>query len=582
MAARGAITVEYDVPVPLRDGTVLLADVYRPASGEPAPVVLTRTPYDKSATGGVASSLDMFRAAKSGYAVVVQDTRGRWASAGDFRAFVHEADDGYDTVEWCASQPWSTGKVGMFGGSYVGLTQWQAALTRPPHLTAIAPRITAADYHDGWTYQGGAFELGFCLSWTLGLAQNTLWRRKEAIPEFDQLWEQMVAALDAMRCRLEDLPLADFAPLKLENAAPYYFEWLAHPTYDEYWQRLDVAARHDQLTTPALNIGGWYDIFLGGTIANYVGMRAKAATDEARRGQKLVIGPWAHAPFVNPVGEVDFGARSSAVAVDLDGMHLRFYDRYLKGIQNGVDDEPPVKIFVMGENAWRNENEWPLARAQATPYYLHSGGKANSRRGDGMLSPEKPGSESRDHYFYNPNDPVPTRGGGLCCYGAVLPVGPYDQRSIEDRSDVLVYSTPPLARDVEVTGPILVTLYAASSAVDTDFTAKLVDVNPDGYARNLTDGIIRASFRAGTQQPPSPIEPDRVYEYTIDLSATSNLFKAGHQIRLEISSSNFPRFDRNPNTGRPFGKDAELRPALQTVLHDNERPSRVVLPIVPR
>ncbi len=585
MAGKGAITIEYDVPVAMRDGTILNADVYRSASGEPAPTVLMRTPYDKSATGGVAGSLDSLRAVRSGYSVVIQDTRGRWSSGGKFLAFVDEAADGYDTVEWCAQQPWSTGKIGMFGGSYVGLTQWQAALSRPPHLVALSPRVTASNYHDGWTYQGGAFELGFSLSWTLGLATNTLWRKRSEIPDFDRVWEQYIRAIDSMKCRLEDLPLAEFAPLLLENIAPYYFEWLAHPSYDDYWRKLDVSTRYDQLATPALNVGGWHDIFLGGTIANYVGMRAKAATEEARQGQRLIIGPWAHGPFSTPVGEIDFGWHSTAGSIDLDGIQLRFFDRYLKDASaDRVDQEapdPPVRIFVMGEDVWRSEAEWPLARAQYVPYYLHSGGRANSLCGDGTLSPEPPSTEPTDHYIYNPHDPVPTRGGGLCCYNAVLPIGPYDQRRVEDRSDVLVYTTPVLERDVEVTGPILVTLYAASTAVDTDFTAKLVDVEPDGFARNLTDGIIRARYRESQEQP-TLIEPERVYEYTIDLWATSNLFVAGHRIRLEISSSNFPRFDRNPNTGLPFGRSTELKPALQSIFHDAQHPSRVVLPIIPR
>jgi putative CocE/NonD family hydrolase len=563
----------------MRDGTVLYADVYRPASAEPAPVLLTRTPYDKSQ---VVAGNDVLRAARQGYAVVAQDARGRWASEGDFYAFVNEAVDGYDTVEWCAAQPWSTGKIGTFGGSYVGLTQWQAALTRPPHLAAIVPVITASNYHEGWVYQGGAFELGFNLSWTLNtLATNTLKRRRETNPKFAEVWDANTAAADAMACRFRDLPLKDFAPLKLDDAAQYYFDWLDHPDYDEYWRRLDVSARHDQIVVPAMNVGGWYDIFLGGTIANYVGMRAKGATDEARNGQRLLIGPWAHAPFANPVGEADFGRNSTRVEIDLDGIYLRYYDRWLKGIRNGVDDDPPVRIFVMGENVWRSENEWPLARARRVAYFLHSEGKANSLAGDGALSTEAPSVEEPDHYLYDPRDPVPTRGGPLCCHIAVLPVGAYDQREVEERPDVLVYTTPPLDRDIEVTGPVMVTLFAASSATDTDFTGKLVDVSPDGYARNLCEGIIRARYRESREKP-TLVEPGRAYEYTIDLIATSNLFKAGHRIRVEISSSNFPRFDRNPNTGAPLGVDGELRPALQTIFHDVERPSRVVLPVVGR
>jgi putative CocE/NonD family hydrolase len=266
--------------------------------------------------------------------------------------------------------------------------------------------------------------------------------------------------------------------------------------------------------------------------------------------------------------------------MDFDGICLRFFDRWLKGMANGVDEEAPVRIFVMGRNVWRDEMAWPLARARAVPYYLHGGGHANSLRGDGTLSPEPPGDEPPDSYLYNPRDPVPTRGGGLCCYPAALAPGAFDQRPVEERSDVLVYSTPPLDQPVEVTGPISATLYAATSAPDTDFTAKLVDVAPDGFARNLTDSIIRARYRESRERA-SLVEPGRVYAYTIDLWATSNVFLAGHRIRLEISSSNFPRFDRNLNTGRPIASETEMRPALQTIFHDGARPSRVTLPVVP-
>jgi putative CocE/NonD family hydrolase len=297
---------------------------------------------------------------------------------------------------------------------------------------------------------------------------------------------------------------------------------------------------------------------------------------------RLIIGPWFHSiMWPSIAGEVDYGVRAQGLAIDLEGIILRWFDHWLKGIDTGMLQEPPVKLFVMGENVWRDEQEWPLARARYTTYYFHSGGRANTRHGDGVLSVESPGHEPADYYLYDPRHPVPTRGGALCCWEAAVPGGAFDQRAVEERPDVLVYSTPPLPQAVEVTGPIVVTLWASSSAIDTDFTAKLVDVEPSGYARNLTDGIIRARYRQTTARP-TLIEPEKVYEYTIDLWATSNLFKAGHRIRVEVSSSNFPRFDRNPNTGRPFGQDAELRPAAQTIWHDADHPSHIVLPIVPR
>ena len=321
---------------------------------------------------------------------------------------------------------------------------------------------------------------------------------------------------------------------------------------------------------------------MGGTIRNYQRMRELGASDLARSGQRLTIGPWIHGgspPSVS--GEYNFGTRAAGAAIDLMGDMLRFYDHVLLGEDNGFADDRPVRLFVMGENAWRREDEWPLSRAVETAYYLHSDGRANSLNGDGALSVETPGDQPSDSYVYNPVNPVPTVGGGLCCDPAFMANGAYDQRWVEGREDVLVYSTPPLSEDVEVTGPVSVTLFASSSAVDTDFTAKLVDVEPSGYARNLTDGIIRARYR-NPRQPAELIAPGDIIEYTIDLWATSNLFKKGHRIRVEISSSNFPRFDRNMNTGAPIGSDVEFQPALQTIYHTPEYPSRLTLPVVPR
>ena len=334
--------------------------------------------------------------------------------------------------------------------------------------------------------------------------------------------------------------------------------------------------------SPAYNLGGWYDIFLGGTIRNYLGMRENAATDEARRGQKLLIGPWQHsARGTSLVGSHYFGLASDSRSIDLDGIHFRWFDYWLKGIDDGIRDEPPVKIFVMGDNVWRDEQEWPLARAQSVKYYFHSEGKANSLNGNGTLTPQPSEEEPPDVYLYNPSDPVPTRGGPLCCNPYVMSSGAFDQREIEVREDVLVYSTPPLEREMEVTGPVTVSLWAITSATDTDFTAKLVDVCEHGCARNLTDGIIRARYRDSSEAP-SLVEPDRVYPYEIDLRANSNVFKQGHRIRVEVSSSNFPRFDRNPNTGELVSADTGFKPALQTILHNARYPSHITLPIVAR
>lgn len=576
VATISRVTVEYDAAVPMRDGTILKTDLYLPDAPGPWPTLVHRTPYAKNSSGAIIGMLDIRRAVLGGYAVVIQDTRGRNASAGDFEPFANEGNDGYDAIEWLAAQAWCNGRVGMWGNSYVGATQWLAAINRPPHLAAIAPTVTASDYHEGWTYQGGAFELGFSGTWGAMLALGNLARAANWRND-DPAVQRQLDTVDGLQGALWTLPLTALPGVE---ALPAYQDWLAHPEDDAYWRRWRIADHYGRLDLPAFHTGGWYDIFLGGTLRNFAGMRTGAASERARAAQRLIVGPWHHfMPFDNKVGEWNFGQRAAAALLDWDGLALRWFDWVLKGVANGVEAEAPVKLFVMGANRWRDESEWPLARARPTPYYLRGNGRANSRQGDGWLSPVPPADEPADSYVYNPRDPVPTRGGGLCCSLVHTPGGVFDQRQIEERADVLVYSTPPLERAVEVTGPITVTLFAASSAVDTDWTAKLVDVHPNGFAQNLTDGIIRARYRHGTDRA-TPLAPGAIERYTIDLWATSNCFLPGHRIRVEISSSNFPRFDRNPNLGRPAAGEHELQPAHQTVWHDGRYPSHITLPIV--
>jgi putative CocE/NonD family hydrolase len=561
------VAIEHGVAVKMRDGVLLRADVYRPKSEGKFPVLLQRTPYDRR--GGVDFGL---KAAARGYVVIFQDVRGRYASGGEWYTFKHESEDGYDTVEWAAALPYSNGKVGMFGGSYVGATQMLTAIAAPPHLAGIFPVVTASNYHDGWTYQGGAFEQWFSESWTTGLAQDTLSRRsgRESNPVPQWVWK---------------LPLSSYPVLNadLEGLAPYFQDWIAHPNYDDFWKRLSIEDQHAKILVPAYHVGGWYDIFMGGTLRNYVGIKARGGSDIARRGQRLLIGPWYHGPFNGKTGEVDFGpaARGGGEQFDTDAAILRWYDYLLKGVANGMEREKPVKIFVMGEDAWREEDDWPLARARSTRYYLHSGGTANSLLGDGALSTEAPKTETPDHFVYNPAEPVPTRGGGLCCDNDRLASGAFDQRPNEARGDVLVFTTPAFNQDFEVTGPVSLELYASSSAVDTDFTGKLVDVWPNGFAQNLTDGILRARYRNSPEKPEF-MNPGEIYKFTIDLWATSNVFKAGHKLRLEVSSSNFPRFDRNLNTGEPAANATRLVKATNTIYHDREHPSALILPVIPR
>ena len=575
------ITIDKDIEIPMRDGCVLKGDLYRPDGSEKLPVLLNRTPYDKSFPPISLNTLDPVRAARAGYNVVVQDCRGLFASQGTFRCFVDEARDGYDTIEYLARQPFANGKVGTFGASYMGATQWLAATQRPPSLKAMVPSITASDYHDGWVYQGGAFELFFSVSWlmiTLGLSR--LMRERADNPKAATELSALMSGIDVMRERVEFMPLNEFPLFRV--GAPYFFDWLAHPYYDDYWRAISIEEQHDKIDVPALNVAGWHDIFMGGTLRNYAGMRARGGSATARAGQRLLVGPWHHAvPFSSLVGQVDYGFRSGPVAIDYDGSQLRWFDHWLKGVDNGVNRDAPVRLFVMGVNEWRDEKEWPPPGVEMRRYYLHSRGKANSVYGDGALATEVPGEEPPDSFLYNPLNPVPTAGGGLCCYANAQMGGALDQSMVEHRADVLVYSTEPLMEDLEVIGPVTVTLYASSSAPDTDFTAKLVDAGPCGFARNLTDGIIRARVRESPSDPRLMVA-GKVYEFRIDLWATANVFKAGHRVRLEISSSNFPRFDRNPNTGHELFSDAEMRPALQSVLHERSFASYLSLPVMAR
>jgi len=581
------ITVDFDVPAKMRDGVTLRANIYRPQGEGQWPVLLTRLPYGKDLPGGTAV-LDPAQVARRGYVVIVQDTRGRAASEGEWDPMRNEALDGVDTIEWAAKLPYSNGSVGMYGASYYGFTQWASAVLQPAALKAMVPFITWNDPLNGILFRGGALELGTSASWQLTMGLDELFRRFRGDPDPRHIGYAiygLVKDIDALASEgYWSLPLKEFAPIKRNNVGKAFFESIEYVMDREHAEPLTILGKHENVTVPTLNAGGWYDIFLKDTIENFKIMREHGSTPEARQS-KLLIGPWTHGGTNNPIGELNFGFGASAALIDLKidfvSLQVRWFDQFLKGIDTGILNEAPIKLFVMGANVWRDEQEWPLARAVETRYYLHSDGHANSLSGDGVLSTETPTTSHADTYAYDPAKPVITRGGALLMTPE-FPGGPYDQRETESRADVLVYSTPELTQDVEVTGPITVHLWATSSATDTDFVARLVDVYPDGYAQNLTDGILRARYRNFAQdEKPSLIEPGKPYEYEINLWATSNVFKQGHRIRLDVTSSNFPRWDRNPNTGHDFGADSELVVAQQTILHDAEHPSYVVLPIVP-
>ena len=565
-----------------RDGVILRADVYRPDAPGRRPVLLSRLPYDKSQRRRP-GDVDVF--VEHGYVVIFQDTRGRFASDGDdFYPLIHEGEDGYDAVEWAASLPYSDGNVGTMGQSYLGATQYLLAPTRPPHLKASFPASASSDFHQSWVYHtGGAFELGWQIPYAILMARDTIARRKLSetlVPELERVlapaatpWAPPLSPEAYRR-----LPLTAWAEL-LAPVAPYIGDYLRHPADGPTWWALNLERRHGQIDVPMYHVSSWYDIFLHGGLANFSGLRRNAMTETARRAQKLIVGPWAHLfPYTNPTstgtGDIDFGRDA---LISLHDIQLRWFDHWLKGVDTGILDEPPVKIFVMGDNRWRDEGEWPLARTRYTPWYFHSGGRANTSAGDGVLDARAPAEESTDQFTYDPDDPVPTRGGNTL----ILPMGVLDQRPVEARPDVLVYTSAVLAEPLEVTGPIVVTLHAASSASDTDFTAKLVDVRPDEYAQNLADGIVRARYRE-SRESAAPLTPGAVTRFTIDLWATSHVFLRGHRIRVEISSSNFPRFDRNLNTGEDPATGTRRVVARQTVFHDARYPSHIVLPIIPR
>lgn len=555
------VKVETGVIMKTRDGVPLSADIYRPRAEGRFPVILERTSYGKHA--GISLGV---RAAARGFVYIAQDIRGRWASGGDWYPFRYESQDGYDSVEWAAALPYSNGKVGLWGGSYVGATQMLTAIAAPPHLAGIMPVVTASNYHSHWAYQGGAFMQLLAQAWSSALSIDTLQRRlgASAAPAY---WGFMKSP--------SLYPLID--PGTTAGLADYYFDWIAHPTYDDYWKQWSIEEQFNRITVPGLHLAAWYDLFQDGSIRNYVGIRERGGSEAARKGQRLIIMPGGHAGSTPKIGEVDFGKDST---VDTWALGLRWYDYLLKGIDNGMGGEKPVRLFVMGKNVWRDEDEWPLSRAKTTRYYLHSKGHANTLNGDGVLSTMQPGREPSDSYIFDPADPTPTHGGPILGDTKNYPPGPLDQSRIEARSDVLVYTTPAFRQETEVTGPITLELYVSSSALDTDFTARLIDVWPDGKAINLTDGVLRARYRNSMERP-EMMKPGEIYRLTINLWSTANIFAVGHKLRLEIASGSFPRFDRNPNTGENPEKATVFVRATNVIHHDERHASALLLPIVP-
>ncbi len=593
------LAVAHDVMVAMRDGVRLATDVYRPAhDGVPLPgrfpVVLGRTPYGKDPCYWAAAMV------QHGYVAVIQDIRGRFHSAGTFHGMHADVDDGHDTARWIGAQPWCDGHIGMVGSSYEGGTQHSMAMSGAPYVGALVPMDAASNAGRWGIRHDGAVELRF-LNWTVHY-MGVEGSRESADPGTRAALQQM---LDHLHEYARGLPLRrGTTPLKL---VPEYEDWLievmTHGDYDQFWRDqgvsvIDHIAEYKDI--PVYHVTGWYDSW-SGPVANLSFPALRRAKHSL---QRLIVGPWTHGGQESAfAGEADFGA---VAAIDWLQFNLRWLDRWLKGVDNGVDREPPVRIFVMGGGdahrtpagrifvggAWRDESDWPPARAAATPYYLHAGGELSPERPAPGAAPAAP-----SHFLADPRHPVPTLGGNISAADKLEDNGVMDQRcraglwTCEDarplsaRNDVLVFQTAPLAADVEVTGRLVVHLYVSSSAPDTDFTAKLIDVYPPnadfpgGFDLNVNDGILRARYRESLAAA-KLLTPGEIVPVTIEMYPTATLFKRGHRIRLDIAGSNFPRFDVNPNTGEPLGMNRRVQVADNAVYHDAAHPSHIVLPVI--
>ncbi len=577
-----------ELSVPMRDGTSLSTFLYLPDSPGKYPVLMMRNPYGRvigtpSTCFNDALGAALIPFAQDGYAGVVQEVRGTYTSEGRYYPVQQEADDGFDAIEWAAAQDWSNGKVGMMGPSYLAITQWQPAGKAPPHLVAIAPSIMGSDQHDNVQYVNAVFDLWLGLTWpgttilpdqitragqANGLSADTI---AQQVTDWTNLYNQNITSN-----WVKQLPLTSFS--EYTEYAPFYYDWLRHPNYDRYWARVDTSIRYPDIQVPALVSGDWYDPFQIGTVQNFRGMRAFGATPEARSGTRLIMGAYGHS---GNSGTPTFGDDTPDPSLTKN-----FFDYWLKGVRNGEDASPTVNLYVLvppnsgqtGTGFWITGSDFPLPGTQPLDLFLTSGGHANTREGDGKLTDAAQDSTS-DSFDYDPANPVPTVGGNMCCDTTHLPAGAQEQSSVEMRDDVLVYSGDPVERDTPVIGMVTANFWAISSAPDTDFTVKLVDVHPDGNTHNVLDRIVRARYRNGSRQPPQLIEPGQAYQYTLDLGNTATIIRAGHRLRVEISSSNFPHFARNLNTAENPNFGSQYATAHQTILHDTAHPSYLALPV---
>jgi putative CocE/NonD family hydrolase len=573
---------EPNVGIKTRGGVTLMADVWRPLEGQ-VPTLLVRTPYDRRATlhfgshnGTIPALMSLVNA---GYALVIQDARGTGASEGAFEPKVNEIEDGQDTVAWVLEQSWSDGSVATYGPSYLGMVQWALATNETPGLRAIAPSVAAADWYSNlWYSQGGAMSLSLNTAW------NARMYMAEEQRDLASGANQDPAALARIGCAVLDVlnlnyatPLAD---LPVHGPGRWFDDWIAHPDFDEYWKDQDWSTPDfmSKVTVPVLSIGGWYDLKINGTVEGFIGVRNQGGSEDAREKSRLLIGPWSHESFSGRFADRYFGVLAET---DISTEHIAFFDEHLRGIRPATP-APRVRIFVMGIDQWRDEVDWPLPDTQYTHYYLDSAGSAATRDGDGSLKTTPPTVDAHDEFIYDPCNPVPTAGGALLPDVPGL-IGPVDQSVIDGREDILCYATPVLEESLEVTGHVELKVFVSSSAVDTDISAKLVDVFPDGSAINLCDGMLRLRYRDDLSDP-TPLNPGEVYEVTVKMGVTSNVFLPGHRLRLDISSSNFPRFDRNTNTGGVIARESidDAIVATNRVLHGPAHRSKLVLPVIAR
>ncbi|GAA4539266.1 CocE/NonD family hydrolase [Pseudonocardia xishanensis] len=563
------VTREPDVVMRTRDGKSLLTDVYRPVGVDRAPTLLRRTPYGKQANDLAEDFSEAHYYASHGYLTVVQNTRGRFGSEGAWYPFVYEARDGYDAIEWAAGLPGSNGRVGTFGQSYGALSQYLAATQRPPHLVTCIPVSAYLGAYENYWYNQGALELSWTLSYFMNMAQDVLAEAGdvERLAELEKLKadpEMRFSPLtdDALR----HLPIRDWVE-RFGQGAPFLADILHHEKDGPYWWTVDLRRQLQNIDVPMLHVGSWYDIANRDTPQYFTGLQAAAMSAGARESQALFMGPWSHLlPYSRPTsggtGDIDFGPEAAYPVLQ---MQKAWFDHFVRDGREGLP-QAPVRLFVMGENRWRDEAEWPLARTRTTRMYLHD---------NGSLAAETPGDETADVYVYDPDDPVPTAG------GRYVGGGVRDQRANQARADVLVYTAPPVDDVLEITGPLSLRLFVATDAPDTDFVAVVSDVHPDGFVHNLAEGLVRMRYRDGYDEP-SLLEPGSVHEVEIELGNIGHAVLPGHALRLHVTSSDFPRWDRNPNTGEPSVRATTTRKATQTVHHDRSRPSALSLPVIPR